>query len=255
MASKTERMERGERTDRMDKMERADRMEKIDKMDRTDVQKILSMTDHTILKQNASVEDIYEGCEAAVKYKTTSFVVPPYFLKATVAYNKYLDGTPAITTVVGFPNGYNTLKSKLFEASDALENGAEELDMVINISALLSGMPNQVYDEIATVKELVGDKILKVIIETSQLTKDDKILMCNIITQAGADYIKTSTGFSGGGATVEDILLFKEHIGPGVKIKASGGIRDFETARKFIDLGVSRIGSSSLVELAKTKGL
>jgi len=211
-----------------------------------DIKKIVSMTDHTVLKQNAAVEDVHKACEDAVKYGAASVVIPPYYVKAA---NLYLDNKIAIGTVVGFPNGYSTLKSKLFEASDALENGADELDMVINICALMSGMPNQIYDEIATIKGLCEDKILKVIIETTFLNQEDKILLCNIVSHSGADYIKTSTGFAGGGATIEDIRLFKEHLDPGVKIKAAGGIRDFETAWQYVEEGVDRIGSSSLIPL------
>lgn len=210
------------------------------------IEKIISCIDHTLLKQDASAEDIYKLCEEALTYKPASICIPPFYVRSAVSY---LDGKVPVCTVIGFPNGYQTLKSKLYEVCDAIGEGADEIDMVISIAALKSGLFDYVRDEIGLLRQACADKVLKVIVETSNLTEEEKIRMCEIVTDAGADYIKTSTGFASGGAELSDIELFKTHIGPDVKIKAAGGIRDPETAWRFIEAGVSRIGSSSVLRM------
>ncbi len=206
-------------------------------------EEILAMTDLTYLKSDASVEVIYDLCKRAIDLKPASICIPPYYVKAS---HTFVDGQVKICTVAGFPNGYQTLKAKSYEAMDALESGADEIDMVINIAALKNTNHKYVRDEIAVIKELCEERILKVIIETVLLTQEEKIEMCKIVSDAGADYIKTSTGFAGGGATLEDVRLFKEHVDPSVKIKAAGGIRTLEQANAFVKEGASRIGSSSV---------
>ena len=210
------------------------------------IEKIISCIDHTLLKQDASAEDIYKLCEEALTYKPASICIPPFYVRSAVSY---LDGKVPVCTVIGFPNGYQTLKSKLYEVCDAIGEGADEIDMVISIAALKSGLFDYVRDEIGLLRQACADKVLKVIVETSNLTEEEKIRMCEIVTDAGADYIKTSTGFASGGAELSDIELFKTHIGPDVKIKAAGGIRDPETAWRFIEAGVSRVGSSSVLRM------
>ncbi|MDD4327708.1 deoxyribose-phosphate aldolase [Candidatus Nomurabacteria bacterium] len=210
------------------------------------IEKIISCIDHTLLKQDASAEDIYKLCEEALTYKPASICIPPFYVRSAVSY---LDGKVPVCTVIGFPNGYQTLKSKLYEVCDAIGEGADEIDMVISIAALKSGLFDYVRDEIGLLRQACADKVLKVIVETSLLTEEEKIRMCEIVTDARADYIKTSTGFASGGAELSDIELFKTHIGPDVKIKAAGGIRDPETAWRFIEAGVSRIGSSSVLRM------
>ena len=213
-----------------------------------DINKILSHCDHTLLAVDAKWEEIRQICDDGIKYKTASVCIPASFVKQA---SEYADGKVKICTVIGFPNGYSTTASKVFEAADAVENGAEEVDMVINIGWVKDGRFDDVLNEIKAVKSACKGKILKVIIETCLLTDEEKIKMCQIVTDSGADYIKTSTGFSKGGATKEDIILFSENIGKNVKMKAAGGIRSFEDAEAFLELGCDRLGTSAIVKLAK----
>lgn len=213
-----------------------------------DIKKILSCVDHTLLSVTATWEEIRGICDDGIKYKTASACIPPSFVKIA---KDYVGDSLAICTVIGFPNGYNTTATKLFETQDALQNGADEIDMVLNIGELKAKNYDYIWNEIKMLKTMCGEKILKVIIETCLLTDDEKIKMCELVTGAGADYIKTSTGFSTGGATREDIKLFAAHIGPNVKIKAAGGIKSLEDAQDFIDLGCSRLGTSSIVKILK----
>ncbi|MDW5300356.1 MAG: deoxyribose-phosphate aldolase [Sedimentibacter sp.] len=207
---------------------------------------IMNHIDHTQLKAFATWEDIHILCEEAILYKTASVCVPPCYIKRI--HDKYNDKIN-ICTVVGFPLGYSVTKAKIAECEQALEDGANEIDMVINISDVKNKEYKKVEDEIAALKKTVGDKILKVIIETCYLNEEEKIAMCDAVTNAGADYIKTSTGFGTNGATIEDIKLFKKHIGPNVKIKAAGGIKTLDDLEAFINEGCSRIGTSSAIKL------
>ena len=209
---------------------------------------IFKYVDHTLLSQTATWEEIRKTCDDAMEYGTASVCIPPSFVKRA---KEYVESRMKICTVVGFPNGYMTTASKAFETEDALDNGADEIDMVINVRALKEKHYGLVKDEIVTLKQICGDKILKVIIETCLLTDDEKIKMCEIVTGAEADFIKTSTGFSSSGATFDDIALFAKHVGSKVGIKAAGGISSFEDAEKFISLGASRLGTSRIVKLAK----
>ncbi|MDY6016044.1 MAG: deoxyribose-phosphate aldolase [Oscillospiraceae bacterium] len=213
-----------------------------------DINKILSHCDHTLLAVDAKWEEIRQICDDGIKYKTASVCIPASFVKQA---SEYADGKVKICTVIGFPNGYSTTASKVFEAADAVENGADEVDMVINIGWVKDGRFDDVLNEIKAVKSACKGKILKVIIETCLLTDEEKIKLCQIVTDSGADYIKTSTGFSKGGATKEDIILFSENIGKNVKMKAAGGIRSFEDAEAFLELGCDRLGTSAIVKLAK----
>lgn len=213
-----------------------------------DINKILSHCDHTLLAVDAKWEDIKQICDDGIKYKTASVCIPASFVKQAF---EYADGKVKICTVIGFPNGYSTTASKVFEAADAVENGADEVDMVINIGWVKDGKFDDVLNEIKAVKSACKGKILKVIIETCLLTDEEKIKMCRIVTDSGADYIKTSTGFSKGGAIKEDIVLFSKNIGNNVKMKAAGGIRSFEDAEAFLELGCDRLGTSAIVKLAK----
>lgn len=213
-----------------------------------EIQNIMSHVDHTLLSQGATWEQIKVICDDGLKYGTASVCIPPSFVKQAA---EYLCGRVAVCTVIGFPNGYNTTAVKCAETADALANGADEIDMVINIGYLKAKKHGELEDEIKSIKEVCGDKILKVIIETCLLTEEEKIEMCRIVTRAGADFIKTSTGFSTGGATPGDIKLFAEHVGKNVKIKAAGGIRSFEDAKLFLELGAERLGTSRLVTLLK----
>lgn len=209
---------------------------------------MLKYLDHTQLKPVAVWEDIKKICDEAVKYKTASVCIPPcYIQKARETYKDSIN----ICTVIGFPLGYSTTETKVFETKDALEKGADEIDMVINITDLKNKEYEKILDEISKIKEAAGEHILKVIIETCYLTDEEKIKMCEIITKAGADFIKTSTGFGSGGATFEDVKLFSEHIGKNVKIKAAGGVSSIEDMQKFIDLGCARIGTSRGVSLVQ----
>ena len=216
-----------------------------------DVKEILSHVDHTLLKQTSTWEEIKEICDDAVKYGTASVCIPASYVKQA---SDYLGDKMAVCTVIGFPNGYSTTAVKEFETKDALANGAKEIDMVINIGWLKDKKYELVENEIKTLKAACGDNILKVIIETCFLSDEEKIKMCEIVTKAGADYIKTSTGFGSGGATFEDIELFSKYIGPDVKMKAAGGISSLEDAEKFLSLGADRLGTSRIVKIVKANG-
>lgn len=220
-----------------------------------DIKKILASVDHTLLSQTATWKDIKKVCDEGMKYGAASVCIPPCFVKEA---SEYVSGKIKICTVIGFPNGYNTTAVKCFETADAVKNGADEIDMVINIGALKAGKYDDVRDEIKAIKEACAGKLLKVIIETCLLTEEEKIKMCELVTASGADYIKTSTGFSTGGATREDIALFAAHIGENVKIKAAGGIKSFEDAEDMMKLGASRLGTSRLIKIMieneKTEG-
>lgn len=213
-----------------------------------DKKEVLKHVDHTLLLQASTWDEIRQICDDAVKYQTASICIPPCYVKQ--AYD-YMQGKIPVCTVIGFPNGNMTTKTKEFETKDAIDNGASEIDMVINIGWLRDKKYDLVEEEIRTLKAVCGDRILKVIIETCLLTEEEKIKMCQIVTSAGADYIKTSTGFSSGGATFDDIALFAEHIGPQVKIKAAGGISSMEDAEKFLSLGADRLGTSRIVKIVK----
>lgn len=213
-----------------------------------DKNEVLKHVDHTLLLQASTWDEIRQICDDAVKYRTASVCIPPCYVKQ--AYD-YMEGKIPVCTVIGFPNGNMTTKTKEFETKDAIENGACEIDMVINVGWLRDKKYDLVEEEIRTLKKACGERILKVIIETCLLTEEEKIKMCQIVTNAGADYIKTSTGFSSGGATFEDIKLFAEHVGPDVKIKAAGGISSMEDAEKFISLGADRLGTSRIVKIIK----
>lgn len=215
-----------------------------------DVSEILKHVDHTLLLQTSTWEEIKQICDDAMKYRTASVCIPPSYVKQAA---EYVDGKMAICTVIGFPNGYMTTKAKEYETKDAIENGASEIDMVINIGWLKDKKYDLIDEEIRTLKSVCREKILKVIIETCLLTEEEKIRMCEIVTSAGADYIKTSTGFSKAGATFDDIGLFSRHIGPGVKMKAAGGISSLEDAEKFLALGADRLGTSRIVKLVKNE--
>ena len=207
---------------------------------------MLHYVDHTQLKAFAVWKDIEILCEEAIQYKTASVCIPPAYVAGV--HEKYKDKIN-ICTVVGFPLGYSVTEAKIAETKQALADGANEIDMVVNISDVKNGSYDKVEKEIAALKAITGDKILKVIIETCYLTEEEKIAMCKAVTNAGADYIKTSTGFGTGGATLDDVKLFKKHIGPNVKIKAAGGVRTVEDMQAFIDAGCSRIGTSSAVKI------
>ena len=211
-------------------------------------QEMLSHIDHTQLKAFATWEDIKMLCDEAVLYKTASVCIPSCYVKRV---KEAYQGTLNICTVVGFPLGYANTEAKVAETKKALEDGASEIDMVINISDVKNGMYEAVEEEIRTLKATCGDKVLKVIIETCYLTQEEKIAMCKAVTNAGADYIKTSTGFGTGGATMEDVLLMKEHIGTNVKIKAAGGVSTIEDLENFLNAGCDRIGTSKAVALFK----
>ena len=209
---------------------------------------ILKHIDHTQLKAFAKWEDIEKLCDEAVEYQTASVCIPPAYIKRV--HDKYQDKIN-ICTVVGFPLGYSVTSAKVAEVEQALKHGCNEIDMVVNISDVKNGDYDKVEEEIRTLKKACGNHILKVIIETCYLTEDEKIAMCKAVTNAGADYIKTSTGFGTGGATIEDIRLFKEHIGPNVKMKAAGGVKSKDDLIRFLEAGCDRIGTSSAVGLLK----
>lgn len=215
-----------------------------------EISEILKYVDHTLLKQESTTAQIHALCDDAIKFGTASVCVPPSFVKECA---DYCGGKMKICTVIGFPNGYNTTAVKVFETADAVKNGADEIDMVINIGMLKDKRYADVLDEIKQIKAACGGKLLKVIIETCLLTEDEKIKMCELVTEAGAEYIKTSTGFSSAGATFDDIKLFSEHIGKDVKMKAAGGIKSLDDAEKFLALGAERLGTSRIVAIAKSK--
>lgn len=212
------------------------------------VEEILSRCDHTLLTVSATWNDIKQVLDDGIKYHTASACIPPCFVKKA---KEYAGDSLAVCTVIGFPNGYNTTKTKVFETADAIANGADEIDMVINIGALKEGKFDYVENEIREVKKACGDKILKVIIETCLLGHDEKIAACEIVTKAGADYIKTSTGFSLYGATLEDVALLRQNVGKNVKVKAAGGIKSIEDAENFIECGADRLGTSRIVKIVK----
>ena len=209
---------------------------------------IYAHIDHTLLKAFAKWEDIEKLCDEAVKYQTASVCIPQTYIKRVK--EKYGDKL-TICTVIGFPLGYNLTESKIVEAEQSLANGASEIDMVVNISDVKNGDYEKVEKEIRAIKEAIGDKILKVIIETCYLTEEEKIAMCEAVTKAGADYIKTSTGFGTDGGRMEDVILFKDHIGENVKIKAAGGVKTKEDLVAFIEAGCDRIGTSSAIKMLK----
>ena len=211
---------------------------------------IFKTVDHTLLTQTATWEEIRQICEDGMAYKTASVCIPPSYVKQA---KEYVGEKLAICTVIGFPNGYMTTATKEFETKDALANGADEIDMVINLGWVKDGRFDLVEQEIRTLKEACGTKILKVIIETCLLTEEEKIKMCEVVTNSGADFIKTSTGFSKAGATFEDIALFAKYVGKDVKMKAAGGIASFDDAEQFISLGASRLGTSRIVKIAKNE--
>ncbi len=213
-----------------------------------EMKEILSKVDHTLLSQSATWEQIRAICDDGMKYHTASVCIPASYVKQAA---DYVDGKLPICTVIGFPNGYDTTKAKCFEASDAVENGAQEVDMVINIGWVKDQRWDDLLEEIKAVKQHCMGKLLKVIIETCLLTDDEKIKMCEIVSASGADYIKTSTGFSTAGATFHDVELFAAHVTNGVKIKAAGGISSIADAEKFIELGASRLGTSRIVKIVK----
>ncbi len=210
-----------------------------------DVKNILSKCDHTLLGQTATWEQIKKICDDGMKYQTASVCIPPCYVKQA---KEYVGDKLAICTVIGFPNGYNTTAVKVFETKDAIAGGADEIDMVINIGLLKAGCDTQVCDEIRQIKEVCGEKILKVIIETCLLTEDEKLRMCKLVTDAGADYIKTSTGFSTAGATLDDVKLMRANVGANVLVKAAGGISGLEDAQAFLDNGAARLGTSRVVK-------
>ena len=216
-----------------------------------DINSILSCVDHTLLSQTATFDEIKAICDDAIKYNTASVCIPPSYVKDAKAYVK---DKLTICTVIGFPNGYNTTAVKCFETADAINNGADEIDMVINLGYVKDGKYYLILDEINEVKKACSGKLLKVIIETCLLTDEEKIELCNIVSKSNADYIKTSTGFSTAGATKNDIKLFAENIYGDLNIKAAGGISSLEDAEDFIALGASRLGTSRIVKIVKNSG-
>ena len=213
-----------------------------------DIQKILSLCDHTLLSQTATWAEIRALCDDGMKYHTASVCIPASYVKAA---KDYVGDKLPVCTVIGFPNGYSTTEAKCFEAANAVTNGADEIDMVINLGWVKDGKFDLVLEEIKAVKAACGGRLLKVIIETCLLTDEEKIEMCRVVTESGADFIKTSTGFSKAGATFHDVELFAQHVGPDVKIKAAGGISSLQDAEEFIRLGASRLGTSRVVKLVK----
>ncbi len=215
---------------------------------RMEQKELLSHVDHTLLAQTSTWEEIKAICDDGIKYGTASVCIPPYFVKQA---KEYVGDRLAICTVIGFPNGYHTTAVKVFETKDAISNGADEVDMVINLGMVKSKDWNGLTEEIKALRQASEGKVLKVIIETCLLTEDEKIKLCEIVTEAKADYIKTSTGFSTAGATFEDVALFAKHVGSEVKIKAAGGISSLEDGEKFLQLGADRLGTSRIVKIVK----
>ena len=215
-----------------------------------DREEILNKVDHTLLAQTATWEEIKEILDDAMKYHTASACIPAAYVKQAA---EYVQGRLPICTVIGFPNGYHTTAVKVFETKDAVANGASEIDMVINIGFLKDKRYKEIEEEIRQVHAACDGRILKVIIETCLLTEEEKIKMCEIVTKAGAEFIKTSTGFSTGGATFEDVELMRKHVGANVKVKAAGGIASFADAEKFVDLGADRLGTSRLIKIMKAE--
>ena len=212
--------------------------------------KIVGTVDHTLLKQVATWEQIKELCDDAMHYQTASVCIPAAYVKQA---KEYVGGAMRVCTVIGFPNGYSTTAVKVFETQDAVQNGADEIDMVINLGWVKDGIYDQVTEEIKQIKQACGGRILKVIVETCLLTEEEKIRMCEVVTRSGADFIKTSTGFSTGGATFDDVALFAKHVGPGIRIKAAGGIASMEDAERFLSLGASRLGTSRIIQILKNE--
>lgn len=217
---------------------------------RMEQREILSKVDHTLLAQTATWEEIKVICDDAVAYQTASVCIPPSYVKQAA---EYLGDKMPVCTVIGFPNGYNTTAVKVFETADAVKNGAEEIDMVINLGWVKEGRYDLVKEEIQAVKKACGGKLLKVIIETCLLTEEEKIRMCRTVTESDAEYIKTSTGFSTHGATIDDVKLMREHTGSDKKVKAAGGISSFADGEAFVKLGADRLGTSRLVKAAKAQ--
>ena len=215
-----------------------------------DKKEILSHVDHTLLSVTATWDEIRSTIDDGIKYGTASVCIPASYVGRAVEYAR---GKIAVCTVIGFPNGYDTTAAKVFMATDAIRRGADEVDMVINLGWVKDGMYDQVAEEIRRVKAACGDRILKVIIECSKLTDDEKIAMCRVVSDSGANFIKTSTGFGGGGAVAHDVELMKRYCAPHVKIKAAGGIKTFEDAAMFLSIGADRLGTSTLVRLMKTE--
>lgn len=213
-----------------------------------DIKYILSKCDHTLLSTTATWDDIKQILDDGIKYKAASACIPPCFVKKA---KEYVEGKLAVCTVIGFPNGYQTTATKLFETKDALKNGADEIDTVINVCLVKEGKFDEILNELTEQKKLCGNKIFKVIIETCLLTDEEKIKMCEVVTKSGADYIKTSTGFSKGGATKEDVMLLRAHVGKNVKVKAAGGISSIDDAEEFIKCGAERLGTSRIVKAVK----
>ncbi|MBQ9009724.1 MAG: deoxyribose-phosphate aldolase [Clostridia bacterium] len=216
-----------------------------------DITGILSAVDHTLLKQESTWDQIREICEEAMHYHTASICIPPCFVSRAKAYMEERPDRVRICTVIGFPNGYSTTKTKVFEAGDAVACGADEIDMVINVGMVTEGRDEEVLREINAVKSACQGRLLKVIIETCLLTEAEKIRMCSIVSESNADFIKTSTGFSTGGATFEDIALMKKHMAPGKGIKAAGGISTLQDAERFLELGATRLGTSRIIRLVR----
>ncbi|MBR3967832.1 MAG: deoxyribose-phosphate aldolase [Clostridia bacterium] len=221
-------------------------------MNRNKIDEILSKVDHTLLARDATWEEIKGIIDDGIRFGTASVCIPPCFVKKAAEYS---GGRVAVCTVIGFPNGYNSTSVKVFETKEAVKDGADEIDMVINIGLLKEKKYDELLCEIKAIREACRGKILKVIIETCVLTEDEKVKMCEIVSESGADFIKTSTGFAGGGATREDIALFAENVAPPLKIKAAGGIRSIEDAKDFIALGAERLGTSSIVKIVKNENL
>ena len=217
-----------------------------------DVKEILARCDHTLLKQDATWAQVKEVCDDGMKFDCASACIPAAYVKQA---NDYVGTNLKICTVIGFPNGYSTTEVKVFETEDAIRNGADEIDMVVNIGWIKEGRYDALLEEIKEVKASCQGRILKVIVEACLLTEEEKIKICQIVTESGADYIKTSTGFSTGGATREDVVLFKKHIGPNVKVKAAGGIATIQDAEDFIALGADRLGTSAIVKLVKNRSV
>lgn len=213
-----------------------------------DVKEILAHCDHTLLKQESTWAQIKKVCDDGLKFGCASVCIPASYVKQA---NDYVGNDLKICTVIGFPNGYSTTEVKVFETEDAIRNGADEIDMVINIGWAKDGRWDDLLEEIKSVKASCQGRILKVIVEACLLTQEEKVKLCQIVTQSGAEYIKTSTGFSTGGATREDVALFKANVGPDVKVKAAGGIRTLQDAEDFLNLGADRLGTSAIVKLVK----
>ena len=211
---------------------------------------ILKIVDHTLLLQTSTWEEIKVICDDAIKFGTASVCIPPCYVKQA---SDYMGDKMTVCTVIGFPNGNCTTATKVFETKDAIENGAKEIDMVINVGQLKAKNYDYVLNEIKEIKAVCQDKILKVIIETCLLTDEEKIKMCEIVTESGADFIKTSTGFSTAGATFDDVELFAKHVGENVRIKAAGGISSLDDAEKFMELGATRLGTSRIVKIVKNQ--